>query len=219
MLIPLLGGVLGGALGAAVWAAIAHFLHVEIGWIAWGVGLLVGVGVKLAASDRQLTPAFGVAAALIAVLSVAAGKYIAVGMALDQAMRQVASGTDVIDEEISISVIADQVVVEYMEEGEPVRWPGGRAPENPIAQADYPADVWREAVERWGQTSPEERAEIQNFLRENFQANMAASRSEIQQAGFKESFGALDILFLALAVATAYKVAGGSTSNEPQQQS
>ncbi len=215
MLIPLLGGVLGGALGAAIWAAIAHFLHVEIGWIAWGVGLLVGVGVKLAASDRQLTPAFGVAAALIAVLSVAAGKYIAVGMAVDQAIREVASGDPAIDEEIAISCVADQVVAEYAEEGRSVRWPGGREPQNPIAQADYPSDVWAEAVDRWGQSTPQERAEIQNFLRDNFQANVAASRAQIQQAGFRESFGALDILFLALAVATAYKIAGGATT-EPQ---
>ena len=43
-----LGGLVGGAIGAAIWAGIVYAIHVEIGWLAWGVGALVGLGVRLA---------------------------------------------------------------------------------------------------------------------------------------------------------------------------
>jgi hypothetical protein len=41
----LVGGLVAGAIGAGIWAVIAYFTGFELGWIAWGVGLLVGVGV------------------------------------------------------------------------------------------------------------------------------------------------------------------------------
>ncbi len=37
----------GGLVGAAAWAGVVHLTEHEIGWIAWGVGTLVGVAVAL----------------------------------------------------------------------------------------------------------------------------------------------------------------------------
>lgn len=48
-----IGGAVGGLAGAAIWAAIAYATEHEIGWIAWGVGLLVGLGVRFAAGESD----------------------------------------------------------------------------------------------------------------------------------------------------------------------
>ena len=40
----IIGGALGGLIGAVIWAGISYFTGYEIGWIAWGVGGMVGLG-------------------------------------------------------------------------------------------------------------------------------------------------------------------------------
>lgn len=48
-----LGGFVGGVAGAAVWAAIELSTSFQVGWIAFGVGWLVGMGVKLGAGNKR----------------------------------------------------------------------------------------------------------------------------------------------------------------------
>lgn len=75
-----IGGLIGGVLGTAVWAAIAYFAHAEVGWIAWGIGFVVGFGVRFMSAEEQgFMP--GMIAVVIAVVSVLAGKYAAVELA------------------------------------------------------------------------------------------------------------------------------------------
>ena len=45
----LVGGLIGGATGVVIWVLIGYFAHYEVGWIAWGVGFLTGLGVRYAA--------------------------------------------------------------------------------------------------------------------------------------------------------------------------
>lgn len=70
-------GILAGLIGAAIWMAIAHFANMEIGWIAWGIGFLVGISVRLAAhtADIDESPTLGTYAAAVAVGSIALAKY------------------------------------------------------------------------------------------------------------------------------------------------
>src|SRR5262245_9387722 len=72
-----IGGLVGGRIGAGIWAGIVYATHRQIGWIAWGVGALVGVGVRLAAGE-EYGPKPGVTAAVIAILALIAGKFAAV---------------------------------------------------------------------------------------------------------------------------------------------
>lgn len=70
------GGLLGGAIGAAAWAFIAYQFKVEIGWIAWIIGAMVGIGASVGAQGMagMMTGAY---AAAVAAGSVLAGKYFA----------------------------------------------------------------------------------------------------------------------------------------------
>src|SRR5262245_35725197 len=77
------GGVIGGAVGAAVWAAITYFTSREIGWIAWGVGFVVGLGVRVAAGNESgFAP--GITAAVLAVFALVVGKYAAVTLIVNK---------------------------------------------------------------------------------------------------------------------------------------
>jgi hypothetical protein len=44
------GALVGGFIGMMIWFLLIKWTHYEIGWIAWGVGLLTGVGARVAGS-------------------------------------------------------------------------------------------------------------------------------------------------------------------------
>jgi hypothetical protein len=71
----ILAGSIGGAIGAAVWAAISYFANAEVGYVAWGIGFIVGFMVRLVAGEKEEGLAPGLTAALIAVVAVLGGKY------------------------------------------------------------------------------------------------------------------------------------------------
>ncbi len=78
----ILGGVIGGAIGAGIWTAIAYNAHSEIGWIAWAVGGLSGVGTRIGSrgATNWVTAIYATAIAATAILL---GRYFAISMILD----------------------------------------------------------------------------------------------------------------------------------------
>lgn len=73
-------GLVGGAIGAAVWGGIVYATQHEIGWIAWGLGLLVGFCVRLASANHHDGFLPGIVAAIISVGSICAGKFLAASL-------------------------------------------------------------------------------------------------------------------------------------------
>jgi hypothetical protein len=71
----IIGAIGGGIAGALVWGAIAKFLNVEVGYVAWGVGLAVGF-LSYAFGGRGAVN--GVLCAIVALLSIYGGKVLAV---------------------------------------------------------------------------------------------------------------------------------------------
>ncbi|MEJ2510629.1 MAG: hypothetical protein P8Y72_03430 [Anaerolineales bacterium] len=55
----IIGGAIGGLLGAVVWAAVTYLTEYQIGWLALGVGYLVGIGVRLL--GKGIDKVFGIA--------------------------------------------------------------------------------------------------------------------------------------------------------------
>jgi len=76
----LIGGVLAGAVaaaaGAGAWAAVTVATGYQIGWMAIGVGFLVGYAVRLAGKGVDAT--FGFAGAVLALLGCAVGNLLTV---------------------------------------------------------------------------------------------------------------------------------------------
>ncbi len=68
----IVGGAIAAGLGAALWAGVVIGTGYEIGWVAWGVGLLVGLVV--AGVARSTSPGVGLAAAGLALAGLLLGK-------------------------------------------------------------------------------------------------------------------------------------------------
>ncbi|MGE0481118.1 MAG: hypothetical protein AB7Q17_11665 [Phycisphaerae bacterium] len=83
--LALIAGFAGGILGAALWALLSRLTSLEIGYVAWAVGLLVGLG---ATRGGGAGPVMGGAAAAIALAAIVAGKLSTVYLALPVAMRE-----------------------------------------------------------------------------------------------------------------------------------
>lgn len=67
------GGLIGGAIGAGVWAGIALATGYELGFIAWAIGALTGIGVRVGSGGDD-GPLLGGLAVLIAFASIGIGK-------------------------------------------------------------------------------------------------------------------------------------------------
>ncbi|MFG0253334.1 MAG: hypothetical protein ACF8NJ_10725 [Phycisphaerales bacterium JB038] len=151
----LFGGLIGAAIGAGIWAAIAHYGNYEIGIVAWGIGVLAGVGVRLGAGER-LTGTTGALAVLIAVIGIAVGKYSAVSLAFGATVRTQTP-------EDAVSGLAQQIVYERELEGGRVRFPSGVDPEMAWGESDFPDPIWREAEARYEQLPASAQDELQSY--------------------------------------------------------
>lgn len=210
------GGIIGGAIfgvvGAVVWGAIAYFTGYEIGWIAWGVGGLVGLG--CAWGNKGGGNLLGCIAVVITVLSILAGKYAAVEFSI---RNEIGSENEVVQnilaelhkEEVVISYLANEIVEERQARGEKIKWPAGVNPEEASEQSDYPRAIWSKAAGRWERMSPEEKEAYRDQIAENVRANVQAILSAVSSAGFFASFSVMDLLFFGLAIATAWKFTAG----------
>ncbi len=80
----LIGGTIGALVGAGAWALISVLTNYEIGYVAWAVGGLVGLGARLLGGRGAAT---GFACAGMALIAIFAGKMIAVQYAAPAEVR------------------------------------------------------------------------------------------------------------------------------------
>ncbi|MCK4871713.1 MAG: hypothetical protein KAS72_03205 [Phycisphaerales bacterium] len=144
----IIGGVIGATIGAAMWAAISYYTNYEVGIVAWGIGVLAGIGVRIGAGE-SLSGTTGILAAVIAILGVVGGKYTAVSVQIDSFMG---GG----DRTLVVSCIADEIVYERESNGGSVRFPTGVNPNNAYGPEEYPDHIWMEAQHRYDSLPVEE---------------------------------------------------------------
>ncbi|MCP4589662.1 MAG: hypothetical protein GY842_02865, partial [bacterium] len=71
----IIGAAAAAVLGAVVWAVITSATGYEVGIVAWGIGLAVGIGAKAFGGEGQV---LGVVCAALALGSIFVGKVVAV---------------------------------------------------------------------------------------------------------------------------------------------
>lgn len=199
-----LGGLAGGAAGAAVWAGTAYFLEVEVGWIAWLAGVLVGVGVRIAAQGER-PPEAGWIAAAIALVAIAAGKYATVELAISE----IAWADELqITPEQAVASIATEIAAARGVEDEIMRAVGEAEGEEPVdLERLFPPDIWQEASRRWERLGPEgQRTKVAEIEEAALQAQDAI-KGIVRREGFLASFSPYDILWALLAIGSAFKIA------------
>jgi hypothetical protein len=107
--------------GAAIWIAIGYFANYEVGWIAWGIGFLVGLGVRTAADDDEgFSP--GMAAAAVAVATILIAKYAVVSLLVTDMAGEFVN-EDQIEADTMIASEADSIEEEWKQAGRTVEQP------------------------------------------------------------------------------------------------
>jgi hypothetical protein len=71
LLMGLIGGVIAMLVGAVVWGSVTYFTEYQIGWMAIGVGFLVGIAIKFFGRGKTLI--FGISGAVLALIGCVLG--------------------------------------------------------------------------------------------------------------------------------------------------
>ena len=214
-------GLLAGLVGAAAWAAIAYYANLEIGYLAWGIGGLVGFATASGAGKSG--PVLGGIAVLITIASICGGKYATVETGIQSSLteiqadfeKQLAEG---FTDEILVSCLADGLVTQETANGNSVDWPEGVDPSEASEPADYPRVILRDAQAKWdgmdADAHAEYHTEIENSTRKNFEAYLIGATQEARSEGFFATFSMFDLLFFGLGVATAWGIAGSAEDDD-----
>lgn len=198
---PVLAGVLVGIPAAALWALIAYVTHYEIGWVAWGVGALIGLAV--AKSAHEPSASLGATAAALAVGALILGKVLILEFALPPILRN-----EILkDREATASMFLVDM--------------GINRSFSPEVQAEL-----EQIRERDDTLSSDAQDELQGRMQAEASARAAAatkaererlvrvhSAGILSSLGFfttlKELFSLWDVIWIGLAISSAFKIAQG----------
>lgn len=222
LLKALIVGLIGGAIGAAIWAALAYFTGYESGWIAWIIGVIVGACTAAGAGDQRGAHT-GILSAVLALLSIAAGKYAAVHFIVErESAKVIATERAKLDrpvgEDEAVVLIAEELAEKATQDGKKLKWPNGEdADSDHDTIAEFPPDIAKAAKADWKARSEDDKQSFRDETRKirvaTFDEMMKAMKPGIEQKVFKQSFGIFDIVFGILAVITAFRLGSGSDNN------
>ena len=208
----IVGAVIGGLAGALVWTLVGYFTGFEIGWIAWGIGALAGFGMAKG-MEEETTMLTGVLAAVVALASVAGGKFAVVYLAVERAVSESSAGQrEVSHEQVKLSMAGD-VIEEFESQGKKLVWPPNMDWDQAEKPADFPKDVWAETEKRWSALTPDEQEARRADLQQMYEQGMATLIADIRSKAFVDSFAAWDALWALLAIMTAYKLGARGTES------
>ncbi len=187
----IVGSAIGAAIGAGIWTAVAYFANYEIGWIAWGLGGLAGIGMHLGARDTNSY--HGVIAAVIAILGIVVAKFALVAIVMSVALGDENAGSP---RERLIEAYAEREVPEL------------NLPEDATEQqfdAEFEKHMVVERPKAKQRVDAMSDDEVRREL-EQIDAEFAEALSTIRTALFMRQFTLIDLLFAFLAIGTAYRV-------------
>jgi hypothetical protein len=92
LVLPAVGaGLVAAIVGGIVWGLIVKWTDYEVGFVAWGIGFLVGIAV-LAATRGARGPVFQVVAVLCALVGILVGKYLSFAWVLQEVAERETQG-------------------------------------------------------------------------------------------------------------------------------
>lgn len=203
----LVGGVAGGVLGAAVWTAMTYFTGYELGIVAWLVGVGVGFGVALGTGGKG-RPLVGVMAALLAFVTILGGKVATAHFAAQDFIH--ADGSDM-DEADLFNCYVDKVALEYEGNGADLSEPEG--------DEAYPPEVVQAAEARWAAMSPDEREAFRTDWFSQRTQELEQNSEAVMLMALLWSFSPYDLLWMGLAIASAYRLGARDLRKNPEGES
>lgn len=186
----------GAVVGGLIWGAVAYYGQAESAWIAWGVGGLAGVGMH--AGLRRYDSTGGVLAAGIATLAIVCAKYAVFSLVVTQGVMSSLAIRDagaVSPREELTHMAADQTMQPVPDSVPQHRWEKEYKRLHELAYKEVKPEI---------DTLSD--AEVNEALAEAKAERAAALASLPKAEFFKAMFGLFDIIFVALAIGTAYRV-------------
>ncbi len=208
--LSMLSGLICGLIGAAIWAAIVYSVNYEVGYVAWGIGFLVGFGVRWGAGPDLVGLVPGTTAIVLAVGAILLGKFAGVELILEREVGKILAEPIGVDHQMI--AIADAVVEDFETTQKPLNWPEGMTLDAANKEQDYPADVWQEAQAKWQAMDESARSAHREEVSTLRVASLKQFRDAMRYKSFRESFGPIDLLWLGLAIATAWKVGSAAAT-------
>jgi hypothetical protein len=205
----ILCGLGAGLLAALLWAGFSYAADRELGWIAWGVGLIVGLGVRWSVADADgWVP--GIIAAVLAVPALLGGKYLAVRFIVERELAQLTVPEE-LEAELAKVELGKEVVAEYEAKKKPLNWPKKTrlvtsAIRGPQSGDEFPLEVWSETCTRWGRLPPAEQEQRRSVAKKHALDNINAAGTRAVDRAFAASFSPYDLLWFLLAIATAFRI-------------
>ncbi|CAN5694663.1 hypothetical protein BH11PLA1_BH11PLA1_03270 [soil metagenome] len=210
----ILGGSIGGAVGVAAWAGLILAAGVESGWVAWGVGAVVGYGVAVCARERA-NALSGTIALVLAMASICVGKYVAVSVMVDRfttSSKFVAQRAEAEATGIKI-MYAHREVERLRAANKPAVFPGGVSEDDAETAAMFPPGAWEKGEAAFAAEPDENKQAAHQFVGAAVSAHVSERVAEAKADAWKASFGPLDIVFLLLAIFTAFRIGSGGRAS------
>lgn len=91
LLLAVGAGLVAAIVGGVVWGLIVKWTDYEVGFVAWGIGFLVGIAV-LAATRGARGPVFQVVAVVCALVGILVGKYLSFVWVLQEVAERETQG-------------------------------------------------------------------------------------------------------------------------------
>ena len=200
-----IAAVIGGVVGALIWGAISYFTGYEVGYVAWGIGALIGF---LCAASGGGGMSDGAVCAVIAVLSLVGGKYLAVQMSLDKELKPIfepAYELQKAEAQEFVKLNTDEELKQFMVE-------------NGYTDATSSTSVRSVEFDEFERTSAPLLLKLSDGMSyDEYQDEMVAQMGGVTKI-VKDGIGGIDVVFFLLGIYTAFKIGSGGEeeSTEPQ---
>ncbi len=196
-------GALGGAIGAGVWHFIAMQTGRELRFLPLGIGILVGLCIKLTAGSYSGATSGGIAVALT-LASIVGGKYLVFKTVVEEVEKEIGFTTTLSEDDL-IGHLARDVALRKESMGQTLKWPEDVDREVALERHEFPQGVWEDAAKQWRSAKPEWRAQYKADKKADFQAEWRDAKA----GGFLLSFANKGALFILAALGAALWVGSG----------
>lgn len=203
--LALVGAAVGGLVGALIWAAIAYYFEYEVGYMALGVGALVGLGAVAGGGSGQ---AIAGCCSAIAVVSILGGKVLAVSMMMDSSIAPQFYAALQPASVAYAEVRTDWDVRQFMVDGGFTE--AASAGEVSRQEVQSFRDSYGSVLEDMAKNHPDLDQWRKSEAAREFLAGVHRQLEDQGVTSFnvvKSSIGIIDVIFFVLGIMTAYRVA------------
>lgn len=211
---PIVGAAVAAVLGAIIWAVISATTGYEVGYVAWGIGLIVGAGAMILGGKGQAT---GVACAVLALASIFVGKMLAVQYAAPGQIREALE--DKYTRPLYDELVTD--ATDFAQLTSEDEYPAFMVSHG-FTEAEDPAEITEEELADFKEYSVEsmrsfreQNPTYEQWREEAIERTVETIMGELPVTELvMEDLGLFDVIFALLGLVTAYKIGRGQAEEE-----